>query len=50
MELPYFYNSLTRGIVMIQNKILYKIIIALGGTITDPNNRNQLLKDWLAAT
>jgi len=35
---------------MIQNEILADIIIALGGTITDPHNRNQLLKDWLAAT
>jgi hypothetical protein len=34
----------------IQNKILAQIIIALGGTVTDPNNRNQLIKDWLAAT
>ena len=33
----------------IQNEILAQIIIALGGTVTDPNNRNQLLKDWLAA-
>jgi len=34
----------------IQNEILAEIIIALGGTVTDPNNRNQLLQDWLAAT
>ena len=34
---------------MIQNQILVDIIVALGGTVTDPNNRNQLLKDWLAA-
>ena len=34
---------------MIQNEILADIIIALGGVVTDPNNRNQLLKDWLAA-
>jgi len=33
----------------IQNEILAQIIIAVGGTVTDPNNRNQLLKDWLAA-
>jgi hypothetical protein len=33
----------------IQNEILAEIIVALGGTVTDPNNRNQLLKDWLAA-
>jgi len=31
------------------NKILSDIIIAIGGIVTDPNNRNQLLKDWLAA-
>jgi len=35
---------------MIQNEILADIIIALGGVVTDPHNRNQLLKDWLAAT
>ena len=40
----------TRGIIMRpMNEILADIIIALGGTVTDPNNRNQLLKDWLAA-
>ncbi len=33
----------------IQNEILAEIVIALGGTVTDLNNRNQLLKDWLAA-
>jgi len=33
----------------IQNQILAEIIIALGGTVTDPNNRNQLLQDWLNA-
>jgi len=45
-----FITPSQRGIVMIQNKILAEIIVALGGTVTDPNNRNQLLKDWLAAT
>ncbi len=34
---------------MSMNKILADIVVALGGTVTDPNNRNQLLKDWLAA-
>jgi len=34
---------------MIQNQILAEIIVALGGTVTNPNNRNQLLQDWLAA-
>jgi len=34
---------------MIMNQILADIITALGGTITDPNSRNQLLKDWLTA-
>jgi len=31
------------------NEILAAIVIAAGGTVTNPNNRNQLLKDWLAA-
>ncbi len=32
-----------------RNEILALIVVAVGGTVTDPNNRNQLLKDWLAA-
>ena len=31
------------------NQILIDIVLANGGTVTNPNNRNQLLKDWLAA-
>ena len=31
------------------NEILADIVIASGGTVTNPNNRNQLLKDWKAA-
>lgn len=31
------------------NEILADIVVAAGGTVTNPNNRNQLLKDWLAA-
>ncbi len=31
------------------NVILADIVIANGGTVTNPNNRNQLLRDWLAA-
>tara|TARA_R100000544_G_scaffold28411_1_gene14965 strand:- start:58 stop:174 length:117 start_codon:yes stop_codon:yes gene_type:complete len=34
---------------MSRNQLIEKIIIALGGTVTDSNNRNQLLKDWLLA-
>lgn len=34
---------------MSMNKILADIVVAAGGTVTDPNNRNQLLKDWLNA-
>lgn len=34
---------------MAMNKILAEIVIKLGGTVTDENNRNQLLKDWLDA-
>jgi len=29
------------------NQILADIVLANGGTVTDPNNRNQLLQDWL---
>tara|TARA_R110002020_G_scaffold257912_3_gene471591 strand:+ start:1222 stop:1329 length:108 start_codon:yes stop_codon:yes gene_type:complete len=34
---------------MIMNELLAEIVIAVGGTVTDQNNRNQLLKDWLLA-
>ena len=33
----------------IRNVILAEIVVAAGGTVTDPNNRNQLLSDWLGA-
>lgn len=32
-----------------RNKLLEQIVLALGGTVTNPNNRNQLLQDWLNA-
>lgn len=32
-----------------RNKLLERIVLALGGTVTNPNNRNQLLLDWLYA-
>ena len=31
------------------NKILADIVIANGGAVSNPHNRNQLLKDWLSA-
>ena len=31
------------------NEILAAIVTQLGGTVTDPNNRNSLLNDWLNA-
>jgi hypothetical protein len=31
------------------NEILAQIVVAAGGTVTNPNNRNQLLRDWLLA-
>lgn len=34
---------------MTMNKLLAEIVVASGGTVTDINNRNQLLRDWLAA-
>lgn len=34
---------------MSMNELLAQIVIAAGGTVADPNNRNQLLKDWLNA-
>jgi len=33
----------------LMNEILKDIVIANGGTVTNPATRNQLLKDWLAA-
>ena len=32
-----------------RNKLLADIVIAVGGTVRDPNNRNFLLEDWLSA-
>ena len=32
-----------------RDEILVEIVLALGGTVTDPSNRNLLLKDWLEA-
>ena len=32
-----------------RNEILVEIIQALGGTVSDPGDRNALLADWLAA-
>jgi hypothetical protein len=32
-----------------RNDLLKQIVVAAGGTVTDPNNRNKLLKDWLTA-
>ncbi len=34
---------------MTMNAILTSIVIAAGGTVTNPTSRNQLLQDWLAA-
>lgn len=33
----------------IMNEILAEIVVKTGGTVTNPSNRNQLLKDWLNA-
>jgi hypothetical protein len=33
----------------IMNQLLAEIVVAAGGTVTDPDNRNQLLADWLLA-
>lgn len=32
-----------------RNDLLKKIVVAAGGAVTDPSNRNKLLKDWLTA-
>jgi len=38
------------GVIMRSiNQILVDIVLANGGTVTNPNNRNQLLRDWLLA-
>jgi hypothetical protein len=34
---------------MSMNELLAQIVVAAGGTVTNPNNRNQLLADWLLA-
>jgi len=34
---------------MTMNALLAQIVIANGGSVTNPNNRNQLLRDWLNA-
>ena len=34
---------------MSMNELLAQIVVAAGGTVTNPNNRNQLLQDWLLA-
>jgi hypothetical protein len=31
------------------NYLLAQIVVANGGTVTNPQNRNQLLQDWLNA-
>ena len=31
----------------IRNELLVDIVEALGCSVTDPNNRNELLNDWL---
>jgi hypothetical protein len=33
----------------VMNEIIAAIVLELGGTVTDPTNRNQLLQDWLNA-
>jgi len=37
------------GFIMTMNQTLAKIVLANGGTVTDSNNRDQLLQDWLDA-
>ena len=36
-------------VLMNRNQILVRIVRASNGVVTNPNNRNQLLRDWLAA-
>ncbi len=33
----------------VMNEILADIVVAAGGTVTNPDNRNELLRDWLLA-
>lgn len=33
----------------IRNEILVDIVIAVGGSVRNPSNRNMLLEDWLLA-
>jgi len=32
-----------------RNSDLVEIVLALGGTVRNPNNRNMILEDWLTA-
>lgn len=34
---------------IMRNDLLKQIVVAAGGAVTDPNNRNELLKDWVNA-
>ena len=33
----------------LRNDLILGIVVALGGTVRDSNNRNMLLEDWLIA-
>lgn len=37
------------GEIMNMNKLLADIVVAAGGSVSNPSNRNKLLKDWLTA-
>ena len=49
LERPLINSGFFIGGYMAMNKLLADIVTASGGTVTNPNNRNQLLRDWLAA-
>lgn len=51
MDAPYSAkdNFVIGEIEMTMNKILSDIVIASDGTVSNPNNRSQLLRDWLSA-
>ena len=48
LYLEYFIKSHIE-IVMTSNELIAAIVVALGGTVSNEDNRNSLLNDWLMA-
>ena len=37
------------GKIMLRNELLAALVLIYGGTVTDPDDRNALLQDWIDA-